>query len=76
MLIKGELPNYYTLSEIMNDTRGLHVNLETLELSYYMKTKMENNPLWQNITDVFQKRVGAFDLQCTFAEGRQRDRHG
>ena len=68
MLINGELPSYYTLSEIMNDTRGLYVNLESLELSYYMKTKMENNPLWQNITDVFQKRVSAFDLQSKFAE--------
>ena len=68
MLIKGEVPNYYTLAEIMNDTRGLHVNLETLELSYDMKTRMEKNPLWQNITDVFQKKVGAFDLQSQFAE--------
>ena len=74
MLIKGEIPCYYTLSEIMNDTRGLYVNLETLELSYYMKTRMENNPLWQNITDVFQKKVGAFDLQTKFAEsGKQID---
>jgi hypothetical protein len=67
MLIKGEVPSYYTIAEIMNDTRGLYVNLETLELSYYMKTRMENNPLWQNITDVFQKKVGAFDLQSQFA---------
>lgn len=67
MLITGELPSYYTIGEIMNDTRGLHVNLETLDLSYYMKTRMENNPLWQNITDVFKKRVDAFDLQTKFA---------
>lgn len=67
MLIKGEVPSYYTLAEIMNDTRGLYVNLETLELSYYMKTRMDNNPLWQNITDIFQKKVGAFDLQSRFA---------
>lgn len=67
MLIRGQIPPYYTLPEIMNDTRGLHVNLETLELSYYMKTKMENNPLWQNITDVFQRKVSAFDLQSQFA---------
>lgn len=74
MLITGEVPSYYTLSEIMNDTRGLYVNLETLELSYYIKAKMANNPLWQNITDVFQKRVGAFDLQTKFAEiGKQLD---
>ncbi|GAB7549934.1 DUF262 domain-containing protein [Cupriavidus sp. 8B] len=62
MLIKGEIPPYYTHTEIMNDTRGLHVNLESLELSYYMKTRMENNPLWQNITDVFQRKIRARDV--------------
>jgi hypothetical protein len=59
MLIRGQIPPYYTPQEIMTDTRGLYVNLETLELSYYMKTKMENNPLWQNITEVFQRSVRA-----------------
>jgi uncharacterized protein with ParB-like and HNH nuclease domain len=68
MLICGEIPPYYTAPEIMNDTRGLYVNLETLELSYYMKTVMELNPLWQNITDVFQGKISAFDLQTKFAE--------
>jgi len=63
MLMRGQIPPYYTVQEIMNDTRGLYVNLETLELSYYMKTKMENNPLWQNVTDVFQGKVSAFDRQ-------------
>ena len=71
MLINGEVPPYYSLPEIMQDTRGLHVNVESLELSYYMKTKMENNPSWQNITDVFKGKVGAFDLQGLFqAAGR------
>jgi uncharacterized protein with ParB-like and HNH nuclease domain len=67
MLIRGQIPPYYTAPEIMNDTRGLYVNLETLELSYYLKTKMENNPLWQNITGVFQGKFSAFDLQAQFA---------
>lgn len=67
MLINGDIPPYYTLPEIMTDTRGLYVNVETLELSYYMKTKMENNPSWQHITDVFQGKVSAFDLQVKFA---------
>ena len=62
MLIRGEIPPYYTAPEIMIDTRGLHVNLETLELSYYMKTRMENNSLWQNITEVFQRKVRAKDV--------------
>ena len=67
MLIYGNIPPYYTAQEIMNDTMGLYVNVETLELSYYMKTKMENNPTWQNITDVFQGKITAFDLQTSFA---------
>lgn len=57
MLMRGQIPPYYTAQDITIDTRGLYVNLETLELSYYMKTKMENNPLWQNITDIFQRKV-------------------
>jgi hypothetical protein len=62
MLIKGEIPAYYTAPEIMNDTRGLYVNVETLDLSYYMKTKMENKPLWLNITEVFKRNVRAKDV--------------
>ncbi|MFT3671566.1 DUF262 domain-containing protein [Aestuariivirga sp.] len=67
MLIRGELPPYYTAAEITEDTRGLHVNLQTLELSYYSKARMDNNPFWQNITDVFKGAVSAFDLQAAFA---------
>jgi len=62
MLIQGEIPPYYTLPEILNDTRGLYVHLETLELSYYLKTKMSNNPYWQNITDIFQRKVRHRDI--------------
>ncbi|MCY4263650.1 MAG: DUF262 domain-containing protein, partial [Gammaproteobacteria bacterium] len=62
LLVRGEVPPYYTAAEI-NDTRGLYVNLETLELLYYIKSRMENNPFWQNITDVFQKKIDAFILQ-------------
>jgi hypothetical protein len=68
MLINGDIPPYYTAPEIMYDTRGLYVNVETLELLYYMKTRMENNPSWQNITDVFKGKVSAFDLQAKYAE--------
>src|SRR6185437_10089334 len=59
MLIRGEVPPYYTAAEITVDTRGLYVNLDTLELSYFEKIRMGNNPYWQNITDVFQKKVSA-----------------
>lgn len=35
MLVRGEIPPYYTAAEILNDTRGLYVNVETLDLVYY-----------------------------------------
>ena len=62
MLVRGEIPPYYTASEILNDTRGLYVNVETLDLAYYTKTKMENDPRWQNITDIFQRKIRAKDI--------------
>jgi uncharacterized protein with ParB-like and HNH nuclease domain len=62
MLIKGDIPPYYSKADITNETRGLFVNLETRELSYYMKTRMENDPLWQDITRVFKRKVRAKDV--------------
>ena len=57
MLIRGDIPHYYSESEILNDPRGLYVHIKTLELEYFIKNKMENNPCWINVTDIFQKKV-------------------
>ncbi|QDA57216.1 GmrSD restriction endonuclease domain-containing protein [Thermomonas aquatica] len=62
MLIRGTVPPYYTLPEITNDTRELYVNLESLELSYFVKSRMQNDPLWQDITQIFQKKIRAKDV--------------
>jgi hypothetical protein len=62
MLIKGELPPYYTLEEITHDTRGLYVNVGSLELEYYSKIRMEADPLWADITSVFKRAVRARDV--------------
>jgi hypothetical protein len=62
MLIRGELPPYYTAVEILNDTRGLYVNVETLELEYFKKLKMQGDARWQNLTDIFQRKVRARDI--------------
>ncbi|MBY3211854.1 GmrSD restriction endonuclease domain-containing protein [Rhizobium laguerreae] len=61
MLIRGELPPYYTLEEITEDTRGLHVNVETREIEYYQK-RMENDPRWLKITDIFKRSMRARDV--------------
>ena len=62
LLIKGEIPPYYKEAEILNDIRGLYVNVETLVLEYYKKTIMENDPLWVNITDIFRDNINVFDI--------------
>ncbi len=62
MLIRGEFPPYYTPEEIVNDTRNLYVQIESLELQYYKKNQMENNPFWLNITDIFQKKCRVRDI--------------
>jgi hypothetical protein len=59
MIIRGEIPPYYTPQEITHDTRGLYVNVESLELQYYKKNLMENNPRWVNLTAIFQGNVRA-----------------
>lgn len=75
MLIRGELPPYYTAPEILNDTRGLYVHLETLELEYYKKLKMQADPAWQNLTDIFQKKIRARDIfKALEAKGESVDR--
>jgi len=62
MLVRGEIPPYYKPEEITHDTRNLYVNVETLELQYYKKIEMKNNPLWVNLTDIFKRKIRARDV--------------
>lgn len=62
MLLTGNIPPYYKTEEILQDPRSLHVNIETLELEYYKKTAMQNNPLWLKITDIFKGKIRLFDI--------------
>lgn len=62
LLMRNKVPPYYKEEEILQDVRGLYVNVESLELEYYMKTKMGNNPLWVNITDIFNGTVRYRDV--------------
>lgn len=62
MLMTGKIPPYYTEKEIENKIWNLYVNVETLDLEYFKKTMMENNPVWVNITDIFQGTVRERDI--------------
>ena len=62
LLIRGIVPPYYTPEDIIHDVRNLYVNLENRELEYYKKNAMKNNPLWVNLTDIFQNKVRLRDI--------------
>lgn len=74
MLIRGEIPPYYTAPEIKNDIRGLYVNLRTLDLQYYTKSRMENDPFWRDTTEVFAGKVRAFSFQAAFKDLGEEER--
>ena len=62
ILMTGNIPPYYKEDDITYDIKPLYVNIETLELEYYKKKVMENNPLWVHITDIFQDKVRKRDI--------------
>ena len=62
MLLTGNIPPYYKKEEILHDPRNLYVNVETLELEYYKKTRMKNDPLWVKLTDIFLGKVEYRDV--------------
>ena len=62
LIITGKIPPYYEEKEITVDTRGLYVNLENGELQYYKSTIMEKDPLWVNLTEVFNNNNILIDI--------------
>ncbi len=71
LIIRGEIPPYYTEKEIGQDTRNLYVNIESLELQYYKKQQMQNNPLWINLTDIFKKTIRPSDVRKSLRENQE-----
>lgn len=59
ILIKGKLPYYYKSEEVEHDISNLYVNLLSLELQYYTRSKMANDPIWVDLTDIFQQKIRA-----------------
>ena len=62
LIMRGEIPPYYTQDDILTDVSNLHINLDTLELEYYKITKMKNNPLWVNLTNIFTNKIDSVDI--------------
>lgn len=62
MLLTGKIPPYYKEEEILHDPRNLYVNVKSLELEYYKKTRMKTDPLWVKLTDIFLNKVEYRDV--------------
>lgn len=62
MLVRGKLPPYYTDEEIAHKIWDLYINVSSMDLEYYKKIQMENNPRWVPITDIFTNKVNALTV--------------
>lgn len=57
-IIKGKEPAFFDGNP---DTfRGLHFNVETEEFSFYMPSKMKDDPLWIDVTGLMQQGPDGF----------------
>ena len=74
MLMTGNIPPYYKEHEILTDIRNLYVNVETLALEYYKVKAMENDPLWVNLTDIFQGNIRSRDVISDLEEKQEGER--
>ena len=53
MLTSGDIPAYYTESEIQSDPRDLFFHLETADFQYYQASRMVGDSMWQRMIDCF-----------------------
>ena len=56
MLITGEIPAYYTETEIKNDPRDLFFNLKTADFQYYQPSRMAGDAMWRRTIECFSNR--------------------
>ena len=63
MILTGKLPPYYTQEEIKHSVTGLYINLQTLELEYFKKQMMTKNPLWVDLTAIFNGHAKASTIR-------------
>jgi hypothetical protein len=53
MLLRDDIPPYYSEEDIDKDPRNLHYNLWTGDLKYYKEKEMESNPFWLRVCDCY-----------------------
>jgi hypothetical protein len=61
LLMKDEIPPYYTADDIQQDPRELYFNLDSGEFRYVNKS-MRDSPEWVRTTDCFADEVRTFEI--------------
>lgn len=64
LLIKGQIPPFYTEKDIENDPRELYYNIGSCELQYYLKMLMHGDFLWRRVVDCFNPalQINVFEI--------------
>ena len=74
LLLKGKIPPYYTEHDITHDPKHLYFNLRTTEFSYYQKQRMNDNLLWQKVTDCFvPDLIDAIDIADKYCQANAQE---
>lgn len=61
LLIKDDVPPYYSADEIQKDPRDLYVNVRSGEFHYENKP-VRDNPEWIPLTEIFGRDLGGTDV--------------
>lgn len=63
LLMRGEIPPYYTDRDIQTDPRDLYYNIESGDFQYYQSSRMKGNPLWVRVVDCFTSQsIDVFEV--------------
>jgi hypothetical protein len=53
LLTRGDIPPYYTESDLETDPRSLYFDLDSGDFQYFQATRMRGNPTWVSVVDCF-----------------------
>lgn len=63
LLLKGKIPPYYSEEDLNSDPRSLFYNLELKDFQYYQSSRMKGDPLWRNVSELFNgDEVNVFEI--------------
>jgi len=69
MIIRGEIPPYYTEDDILKDPRHLYFNVLNGDFQFYQKSMMDASTVWKLVKDCFDESlVDSVDIATSYCE--------